>query len=203
MKSRSLLIASILGLSADAFMRTSSSSRVNQHHKDTSSSHCYATPLPDLNYGLSDEEFHTWLQNEIQDAPGRNTYASTYEDSLTAIVKWRKRYRGNPALWKRIFKKDRVMKELIESAPVIQFVKRAIDNQNDNDETKKFTIIDLCSGKGYLSMFLSEILPPEKVDKFILVDKAWAIASKKTTTSLKPHHMNWDHSTAGAVTRCN
>mmetsp|Transcript_27739 Transcript_27739/g.47128 ORF Transcript_27739/g.47128 Transcript_27739/m.47128 type:complete len:393 (-) Transcript_27739:35-1213(-) len=168
----------------DAFILNTSC--VNQ-----SPSRCYATSLPDINYGLSDKEFHTWLQNQVQDAPGRNTYASTYEDSLTAIVNWRKRYRGNPQVWKRIFKKDRVVKELIESAPVIEFVKRAMDNQDDDDE--KFTIIDLCSGKGYLSMFLSEILPKEKVDKFILVDKAWAIANKKTTTELKPHHMNWDH----------
>jgi hypothetical protein len=154
--------------------------------------------LPDLNYGLSDEEFYNWLQNEVRDAPGRNTYSSTYEDSLNAIVNWRKRYRGNPSLWKRIFKKDRVMKELIESAPVIEFVKRAIvesssNTQDEDNDSKKFTIIDLCSGKGYLSMFLSEILPKEKVDKFILVDKAWAIANKKQTTELKPHHMNWDH----------
>lgn len=99
-------------------------------------------------------------------------------------------------MWKRIFKKDRVIKEMIESAPVIEFVKRAVledDATNNNNNEKKFTIIDLCSGKGYLSMFLSEILPKEKVDRFILVDKAWAIANKKTTTELKPHHMNWDH----------
>ncbi|KAK1746231.1 hypothetical protein QTG54_002838, partial [Skeletonema marinoi] len=167
----------------DAFILNTSC--VNQ-----SPSRCYATSLPDINYGLSDQEFHSWLQIQVQDAPGRNTYASTYEDSLTAIVNWRKRYRGNPQVWKRIFKKDRVVKELIESAPVIEFVKRAMENQDDDE---KFTIIDLCSGKGYLSMFLSEILPKEKVDKFILVDKAWAIANKKTTTELKPHHMNWDH----------
>ena len=28
---------------------------------------------------------------------------------------------------------------------------------------KKVTIVDLCSGKGYLSMLLSEILPRDKV----------------------------------------
>ena len=39
-------------------------------------------------------------------------------------------------------------------------------------------------------MFLSELLPQEKVDKFILVDKAWAMCNTK---ELKPHHMNWDH----------
>jgi hypothetical protein len=41
-------------------------------------------------------------------------------------------------------------------------------------------------------MFLSEILPKDKVERCVLVDKAWAIASKETT-ALKPHHMNWDH----------
>ena len=69
-------------------------------------------------------------------------------------------------------------------------MRRAVDSSPEDQE--KFTIIDLCSGKGYLSMFLSEILPEEKVERCVLVDKAWAIASKETT-ELKPHHMNWDH----------
>ena len=145
--------------------------------------------LPDINYGLSDEEFHAWLTQQISNCPGRNTYSSVYEDSINAIVKWRKRYRGNPLLWKRIFK-ERIIKELVESAPVIEYVRRAV--ASSSDEQEKFTIIDLCSGKGYLSMFLSEILPEDKVERCVLVDKAWAIASKDTT-ELKPHHMNWDH----------
>ena len=203
MLQRLLLVVIVVGvpiLSARAFSSTSCVS-VNNNRIDAlppSYFRCYASSiesLPDLNYGLSDEEFYLWLKEQVQDVPGRNTYSETYEDSLNAIVNWRKRYRGNPSLWKRIFKKDRVIKELVESAPVIEFVKRAVveaEYDNDNDE-KKFTIIDLCSGKGYLSMFLSEILQKDKVDRFILVDKAWAIASKKQTTELKPHHMNWDH----------
>ena len=152
---------------------------------------CAAAPttLPDINYGLSDAEFHAWLTDEVADCPGRNTYSSAYEDSLNAIVQWRRRYRGNPALWKRVFKKERVIKELIESAPIIESVRKVVAKNSDDD---KYTIVDLCSGKGYLSMFLSEILPKGKVERFILVDKAWAIASKETA-ELKPHHMNWDH----------
>jgi len=195
-----LLFLTVPILSARAFSSTSCVS-VNNNRIDASPSHfrCFASlidSLPDLNYGLSDEEFYLWLKEQVQDVPGRNTYSTTYEDSLNAIVNWRKRYRGNPSLWKRIFKKDRVIKELVESAPVIEFVKRAVVQSkynDDDDDEKKYTIIDLCSGKGYLSMFLSEILPKDKVDRFILVDKAWAIASKKQTTELKPHHMNWDH----------
>ena len=80
--------------------------------------------------------------------------------------------------------------ELVESAPIIEAVKQVVSNSSSSDE--KITIIDLCSGKGYLSMFLSEILSEEKVERFILVDKAWAIASKETK-ELKPHHMNWNH----------
>ena len=148
---------------------------------------CAAAPttLPDINYGLSDEEFHAWLMDEVSDCPGRNTYSSAYEDSLNAIVQWRRRYRGNPALWKRVFKKERVIKELIESAPIIESVKQVVANNSDES---KYTIVDLCSGKGYLSMFLSEILPKGKVERFILVDKSSAIASKETTVSA--HHMN-------------
>lgn len=145
--------------------------------------------LPDLNYGLTDDEFRSWLLEEVKDVPGRQTYDAVYEDSVEAIVKWRKRYRGNPAVWKRIFKKDRVIKELIESAPIIENVKRLV---NESQSTEKFTVMDLCSGKGYMSMLLAEMLPSEKVERFLLVDKAWAIASKETK-ELKPHHMNWDH----------
>mmetsp|Transcript_38979 Transcript_38979/g.83190 ORF Transcript_38979/g.83190 Transcript_38979/m.83190 type:complete len:392 (+) Transcript_38979:223-1398(+) len=155
------------------------------------SSSLASSSLPDLNYGLSDEEFHDWLMEEVDDCPGRKTYSSVYEDSVKAIVQWRKRYRGNPLLWKRIFKKERVVKELIESAPIIESVKRFVES-NNRESDEKITVIDLCSGKGYLSMFLSEILPEEKVERFVLVDKAWAIASNKTL-ELKPHHMNWDH----------
>ncbi len=39
-------------------------------------------------------------------------------------------------LWKRIFKKDRVIKELIESAPIIEAVKQVVEaatNVHDED----------------------------------------------------------------------
>lgn len=191
-----IVVVPILSVRA-SFGSTSCVNVLNRIDASPSFFRCFASSidsLPDLNYGLSDQEFYIWLQEQVQDVPGRQTYSTTYEDSLNAIVNWRKRYRGNPSLWKRIFKKDRVIKELIESAPVIEFVKQAVvEAEYNDDDEKKFTIIDLCSGKGYLSMFLSEILPKDKVHRFILVDKAWAIASKKQTTELKPHHMNWDH----------
>ncbi|OEU10173.1 hypothetical protein FRACYDRAFT_159056, partial [Fragilariopsis cylindrus CCMP1102] len=115
-------------------------------------------------------------------------YKTTYDNAIIAIVKWRQRYHGNPAVWKRIFKKDRVFKELIESVPVLHSVQTFVNNHM-NSNNNKITILDLCSGKGYLSMFLSEILPPEKVSKIILIDKAWPLCNGEVL----PHHMNWEH----------
>ena len=38
-------------------------------------------------------------------------------------------------------------------------------------------------------MILSELLPPEKVKKFILVDKAWPVHGLQP----QPHHISWTH----------
>ncbi len=141
---------------------------------------------------LNDNQFHALLQKQLHDVPGRNDYPEVYEISIDAMVKWRRRYRGNPKLWQRIFRKDKVFKELIESAPIIDMVMKYVESYSigDSDSRKKITIMDLCSGKGYLSMFLSEILPHDKVEKLILVDKAWACYN---ATELRPHHMSSEH----------
>lgn len=39
-------------------------------------------------------------------------------------------------------------------------------------------------------MLLAEMLPPSKVSRFVLMDKAWP---SHGTTKLSPHHMNWEH----------
>jgi len=139
-------------------------------------------------FGLTDDEFGAWLTDELANSPGRQQYKTVFDQAIVAIIKWRQRYRGNPKIWKRIFKKERVLKELIESAPIIHSVQIFV-NENENRKDAPYTILDLCSGKGYLSMFLSEILPPEKVQKIILIDKAWAMCNAE----LLPHHINWDH----------
>ena len=141
-------------------------------------------------YGLTDDEFKKWLRTEFKNVPNRQVYNRTYNDSINAIVKWRQRFRGNPKLWKRLFKKDLVLKEVIEVVPVIDAVQTYMEHHENDASSSSCTILDLCSGKGYLSMLLSEILPKDKVEKIILVDKAWARCHAK---ELLPHHMNWDH----------
>jgi hypothetical protein len=134
----------------------------------------------------TEEEFEAWLRTEIDCIPNQKDHAIVFDNAVGAIVQWRRRYRGNPAVWQRLFKAKNVVKELSEAAPIIEAVAQLI---HDHDGPDKVTIVDLASGKGYLSMFLSELLPPEKVNKLILVDKAWPMCG----STPQPHHMNWDH----------
>ena len=53
-------------------------------------------------------------------------------------------------------------------------------------------IVDLCSGIGYLGMFLSELLPPAKVEMITLVDIMWPMHSHKGAlkeNQLDPVHL--------------
>lgn len=184
----SMIIGRIISLVVGLILpRSSFTFTIHPPPKQVTSLSAKVQPLPDINFGLTDDEFQSWLTSQIENVPGRATYSKVYQDAIQAIVNWRKRYRGNPVLWKRIFKKERVIKELIESAPVIYAMQELVEAHESDDE--KFTIVDLCCGKGYLSMFLSECLDKEKVAKCILIDKAWPMCNAE----LKPHHMNWDH----------
>ena len=80
------------------------------------------------------------------------------------------------------------MKEFIEAAPFIDAIERLVLSTELKDG-EKFRIIDLACGRGYLSMFLSELLPPERVERCILVDKQWPMHNLPP----KQHHINWSH----------
>jgi hypothetical protein len=138
-------------------------------------------------YGLNDTDFEAWIKSELFLDPLSRQYPDLFEGAATAITKWRKRYRGNPALWRRLFKKDRVLKEFVEAAPILNAVVQLIQ---ESKHLTNFTIIDLASGKGYLSMFLSELLPPEKVQGLVLMDKAWP---RRDQPLQKDHHISWEH----------
>ena len=93
----------------------------------------------------------------------------------------------------------RVAKELNECAPAIQ---HAMDVTSampsvDADAVRRgevvddrATIVDLCSGFGYLGMFLSEMLDPSKVKAIELVDKQWPMWTAARPTASQ---INWDH----------
>ena len=154
-----------------------------------------SSPTDDVFGGWSDDEFQQWMLQQLKGEASESLfelYPHVFEKAAMCTSRWRKRYRGNPGLWKRIFKKERVVKEVIEAIPILDATDRWMKDQKSTSrkQEQKVTIVDLCSGKGYLSMMLSEYLSdPSQVDKIILVDKAWPRCHGEP----EPHHMNWDH----------
>lgn len=160
---------------------------------DTKNTGANRTTAAAADTSWSNDEFQEWIHQQLVEEAGPILH-ETYGDSMfvqlaQCITRWRLRFQlGDDAtLWKRLFKRDRVVKEVIESIPIIQAIEAWIEEESSQRE--KVTIIDLCSGKGYLSMLLSEYLPPEKVEKLVLIDKAWPMCFAVP----KAHHMNWDH----------
>jgi hypothetical protein len=146
----------------------------------------------------TDIEFEAYLHTELSKHPLSSEYPALFDMAPTIICKWRRRYRGNAPLWKRLFQKERVLKEFIEAVPIIDAVQQLVteaDDDADTDDTRrlkngeKYTIIDLACGRGYLSMILSELLPPDKVEKLVLVDKAWCMHNMKPES----HHISSAH----------
>ena len=82
-----------------------------------------------------DEEsaFSDWLHAQLAAAPGADLYPDTFSDAHEAILKWRRRYRGAPKLWRSLFKADKVIKELSETAPVISAVKTVVSEATRAD----------------------------------------------------------------------
>jgi hypothetical protein len=141
-------------------------------------------------FGLSDAEFEKLMAEALRKDPIAVKYPEVFELGPKCLVQWRRRYRGNRPVWKRLFNQERVLKEFIEAAPIIDAVRIFVDRAPlAQSESEKFTVIDLASGKGFLSMFLSEMLPPSKILRFVLMDKAWPMHG----TTPQPHHMSWDH----------
>lgn len=140
-------------------------------------------------YGLTDDEFAAWFTTRLALHPLLKTrYPRILDLAPRAVAAWRERYRGNVPVWRRVFDADRVVKEIVEAAPVLDAALRIVEGAEGEDG--KFTIVDLASGRGYLSMVLSELLPPDRVERIVLVDKAWPLCG---TEKALPHQINWDH----------
>ena len=186
-----------------------------------------AASSPDK-YAHHTDSFVNWIGQElVQTNPAlASEYPDVFRLAPHCIDRWRNRFHGNPALWNRLFSKDRVCKEIVEAVPIVhrvlQFLQRQEDarrqelNSNKNAQKKEITIVDLCSGKGYLSMLLSEMLAMKQTDhaetdnnidstnnkdqkspssksmvtKFILIDKQWPLHDGQPP---KSHQINWDH----------
>ena len=149
-----------------------------------------------------EREFSAWLAESLRDAPGRSAYPAVFDSIEAIIVRWRRRFHGNPRLWKRLMK-ARLLKEIVEIAPVIAATQDFIGGRAPGDAP--VTLVDLASGKGFLAMFLSEMLPPERVERIFLVDRAWPLNTNAARADraaadgafdaalLKPQQINPEH----------
>lgn len=134
------------------------------------------------------EKFAKWFAERLAEEPVSQQYPELFADVCTCVLRWRHRYRGNKPLWRKLMKADKVIKEIAEAAPVLSAVRDVV---NAGAPGERFTIIDLCSGKGFLSMILSEMLPKERVDRCILVDKAWP--PRDWEGPIREHHTSSEH----------
>ena len=146
-----------------------------------------APPLVSTPSSDDEASFSAWLSDRLASEPGAEEHAALYSDAADAVVRWRRRYRGNPRLWRSVMK-ERVIKEIVEAAPVLTAAREVVASATPNET---FTVVDLCSGKGYLSMILSELLPSARVERCILVDKAWPPYDHEGP--IAAHHISPEH----------
>ena len=85
--------------------------------------------------------------------------------------------RSDPPLWNRL--RRALPKELNESAFIIREMMKFFDDMGEGNEANiPYTIVDMCSGVGFLSMFLSHLLPPTKVSRIWAVDTLFGLSNK-------------------------
>ena len=138
--------------------------------------------------GITNEEWCRWLQEDVRACSAYATHGDILDECCAVAASWRERFWDRKQLWSRIRHGRRLAKELHEIAPVIRAVRMALASMTDANQ-QKVAIIDLCSGFGYLGMFLSELLPRDRVDRIVLVDLMWAPQNVERL----PHHLNPEH----------
>jgi hypothetical protein len=99
--------------------------------------------------------------------PSYAQYPSLIQRCRPIVTLWHDKFATEDAhLWKKM--KRNIPKELNECAFILdEMISVCKDISYGNDP---ITIIDMCSGIGYLSMFLSHLLPPEQVSRIISID---------------------------------
>ena len=140
----------------------------------------------------TDDEWCSWLREDLQSCPAWQTHSSILEECATIATRWRARFWADRPLWNRIRRGRRLAKELAEAAPVLQQARAAVAALPEGGPP--LVILDLCSGFGYLAMFLSELLHEHaaRVAKIVLVDIRWPPHGVPP----QAHHLSDQHLTA-------
>ena len=145
-------------------------------------------------------EFESWVRGELARSPlAEQGFAELLSRAVTILCRIRsvlaepERREKGKSVWQRLMKNGRMLKEVNEVLPIAARVLRWVD------EVRPFaagpiTVLDLCSGVGYLSLLLSELLEasgPDIVARFVLVDHAWPRVDHAGAPM--PHHINPEH----------
>jgi hypothetical protein len=132
------------------------------------------------------------LVGALRQQPISTLYPELTEEYVGVLTRWKDRF--SPVVWTRMTKHGtdrtpRCVKEMNECAPVVIAVREAIRRRASADSAPT-TIVDLCSGFGFLGMLLSEVLEPEAVERIHLVDQMWPMANAKESG---PTQITWEH----------
>lgn len=134
------------------------------------------------------------LALELQRLPVASLFPRLTEEIVEVLKRWHQRFPIK--IWKRIVRVYEgaahqtpcVLKEFNESAPVICQVREWISALPSNSIAAH--VIDLGAGYGFLSMFLSELLPSRRVSKCILMDSTYANKGVESSSgSTSTHHI--------------
>ncbi|CAE7556024.1 unnamed protein product [Symbiodinium natans] len=141
------------------------------------------------------EDFDTWFQGRLCEGALGKQFPQTCQSVVEVACSWRRRF--PPPLWARLARDNcsTLLKEAREAVPTIAFVQDCLAELDPADGP--ITIVDLCSGLGFLGMFLAELLPAERVHGCVLVDQAWPLkgGAPQAPQQSKKHRtqLNWDH----------
>jgi hypothetical protein len=158
-------------------------------------------PEPEPDWGDDPNAYAEWLaaaDGPLLSSRAGRAFPQLARRCAAVVGRWRARF--SREVWQRALKRGRLLKELQESLPVIARVLEhfkqqlgAASSSSGESVTAAVTILDLCSGFGYLSMFLAELLPPERVARIVLLDKAWPMHSQggePTEGQINPAHIH-------------
>eukprot|EP00232_Nephroselmis_pyriformis_P013222 CAMPEP_0182882932 /NCGR_PEP_ID=MMETSP0034_2-20130328/18084_1 /TAXON_ID=156128 /ORGANISM="Nephroselmis pyriformis, Strain CCMP717" /LENGTH=380 /DNA_ID=CAMNT_0025016051 /DNA_START=35 /DNA_END=1174 /DNA_ORIENTATION=+ len=142
-------------------------------------------------HGQTQEDFDEWVNEEVAKWPVTEQYPDLAGRVAGVICGLRKRLfaQGETNTWIRLIKGGRMLKEFSESLPVVTRVLDYVERV-ELGEGEQVTIIDLCSGVGYMSILLAELLAGSpKVARFVLIDYQFPLLNTPT----QPHHINPEH----------
>ena len=114
----------------------------------------------------NDEHDVDRIFRKLKSRPAHLQYPDLIARCRPIVQLWNDSYATSlPKFWKRT--RRNLPKELNESVFILEEMIHLVENY---EKEEPLTILDMCSGIGYLSMFLSHLLPTEKVSRIVPID---------------------------------